>query len=257
VYAFFYEPGVSIDGKSCIDYCGYHTYASGPGFNKPYMVIPYCPGNGCGGASNDAYTIVTSHELQEATTDPYLNKWFADSGNENADNCNWKSVTVSIPNPPGSATLASYKKSQDYENFECGCSAWFNTPFTNRVVRSRIGTCLDSYGGGVGAQLRQYSCNGGGNQLFTTDGYNIRVNGLCMDAFKDSPVNGDAVRLYTCGEGDHQQFFEFQGSNNGQIRFHTREGGLKCVNIPAGNTANGVGLIFWDCVSSSNELFYI
>lgn len=33
---------------------------------------------------------VAAHELEEAVTDPQLNAWYDNGGNENADKCAWK-----------------------------------------------------------------------------------------------------------------------------------------------------------------------
>ena len=45
----------------------------------------------------DAMVSVIAHELEEAVTDPNLNAWYDNRGNENADKCAWTFGTTSGP----------------------------------------------------------------------------------------------------------------------------------------------------------------
>lgn len=81
-------------------YCGWHSHRrvsgkrlafafigdpSGPNLRvcAPQAVSP----NGDGGG--DAMVSVIAHELDEMVTDPYLDAWYDDAGEENADRCSW------------------------------------------------------------------------------------------------------------------------------------------------------------------------
>jgi len=82
-------------------YCGWHTYGSIAATNIKYAFVgdptgpkvASCAGqttsspNGDVGA--DAMVSVIGHELEEAVTDPNLNAWYDNRGNENADKCAW------------------------------------------------------------------------------------------------------------------------------------------------------------------------
>jgi hypothetical protein len=57
-----------------------------------YAVFPYLNCNACslsGLSVADMMTIVASHEIREAVTDPQLNAWYDSSGYEADDKCAW------------------------------------------------------------------------------------------------------------------------------------------------------------------------
>jgi hypothetical protein len=92
-------------GSSCAytNYCAYHgTSGSGAIYaNQPYAAHAGCDeGQYPNGASNQADpTInVTSHEHNEAITDPQLNAWYDASGEEIGDKCAWMFGSVSGSN---------------------------------------------------------------------------------------------------------------------------------------------------------------
>jgi hypothetical protein len=80
-------------------YCGWHTYGTygttaikyafvgDPGSDWHCAQQTSVSPNGNVGA--DAMASVISHELEEATTDPQLNAWYDQRGQENADKCAW------------------------------------------------------------------------------------------------------------------------------------------------------------------------
>jgi hypothetical protein len=76
IYAFFIPTGtIEDDGngeKSCTDLDGYHASFVVNGVEVPYAVIDQCPGGFDQGATPlQQLTIVASHEIVEAVTDPY------------------------------------------------------------------------------------------------------------------------------------------------------------------------------------------
>ena len=126
-------------------------------------------------------------------------------------------------------------------------------------IKSQLGNiCLDSYGGGNGAQLKQHACYTTSNEVASGDSLRIIVGGMCLDSLKDTVANGDIVGLWQCKSGDYHQYFQFQGGNNGFIKYYNPDGTVFCVNIPGGSTANGVGLIFYRCsATAKNDKFYV
>ena len=76
-------------------FCAYHGFF---GSNSIYAAMPYTGTSlsGCGVPTSpnkdidaDSTINVTSHEQNEAATDPLLNAWYDASGNENGDKCNF------------------------------------------------------------------------------------------------------------------------------------------------------------------------
>jgi hypothetical protein len=97
LYGIYFPPGmnVSLQGMSCSSFCGYHSYLNYRGTAIKYAVFPYldCPACSLAGKSvADMLTIVTSHEIREAVTDPLLNAWYVGSGYEADDKCAWHNL---------------------------------------------------------------------------------------------------------------------------------------------------------------------
>ena len=98
IYGVYLPSGtVSTQGRyrSCVNYCGYHNSFTYNGQNAIYAVYPYNSCSGCslsGKTVLDMETIVTSHEIREAMTDP-VNAWWEDSsGYEADDKCAWHNL---------------------------------------------------------------------------------------------------------------------------------------------------------------------
>lgn len=109
LYMIYFPAGISIsigDQASCSTFCAYHEgfKSSGLGANVFYGVMPIC-GFGCGFGGNafDSMTIVSSHEMTEAITDPFPTPgnnpafpqaWNTSDGQEIGDLCAQGSSTV-------------------------------------------------------------------------------------------------------------------------------------------------------------------
>jgi hypothetical protein len=97
IYGVYLPPGmkVTMSGSSCSTFCGYHGHFTYNGFDIRYAVFPYLNCNACK-LSNltiaDMMTIVASHEIREAVTDPQLNAWYDNSGYEADDKCAWHNL---------------------------------------------------------------------------------------------------------------------------------------------------------------------
>jgi len=81
--------------RSCSSYCGYHSSYTYNGKTILYAVFPYNDCSGCslsGKTVVDMATIVTSHEIREAITDPVNAWWESSSGYEADDKCAWHNL---------------------------------------------------------------------------------------------------------------------------------------------------------------------
>lgn len=93
LYALFLPPNVAVTqggASSCQGFCGYHDSF---GTDRYFAVLPYlgCAGCSSGYSIDDATTIVASHELSEAITDPIPGKgWYDDQNGEIGDICAWQ-----------------------------------------------------------------------------------------------------------------------------------------------------------------------
>lgn len=98
VYGLYFPSGMKIStqgGMSCSSFCGYHGHFSYNGLDIKYAVFPYTDCRACsmpGKQVIDILTIVTSHEIREAVTDPDLNAWYDGSGYEADDKCAWHNL---------------------------------------------------------------------------------------------------------------------------------------------------------------------
>ena len=99
---------------------GYFTYngTNGPQ-NIKYAVFPYTNCRACslsGKTAADILTIVTSHEIREAVTDPNLNAWHDRVGYEADDKCVWHNLYKMT-----NATYGSFWVQPEYSNAQQGC----------------------------------------------------------------------------------------------------------------------------------------
>ncbi len=103
-------------GGSNVGYCGYHSWANVGGLHVKYAVYPYNNCSGCslsGKSVVDMQTIVTSHEIREAVTDPSDNgnAWYDRQGYEADDKCAWHNLYQ----------MAGYWIQPEYSNRDKGC----------------------------------------------------------------------------------------------------------------------------------------
>jgi hypothetical protein len=104
----------------CSSFCGFHTHQTLNGTDIKWAFVgnpdrcqsaceiqstgPNSPATGVGGA--DGLINVLTHEQQEAISDPDLNAWFDNSGQENADKCNFNFGATSTCNGSNGCTPA-------------------------------------------------------------------------------------------------------------------------------------------------------
>jgi len=115
VYMVLTSSNINETSGFCTQYCGFHTHATLGGVDIKYAFVgnpdrcpsgceiqstgPNSPSAGVGGA--DGLINVLSHEQFEAITDPDLNAWFDNSGQEDSDKCNFNFGTTSTCNANG------------------------------------------------------------------------------------------------------------------------------------------------------------
>ena len=96
IYGVYFPSGMRVmlqGGSSCSSFCGYHSHFSYNGTPIKYAVFHYPDCSGCKLSTMsvaDMLTIVSSHEIREAVTDPgESNKsaWYDQSGYEADDKC--------------------------------------------------------------------------------------------------------------------------------------------------------------------------
>ena len=99
VYFVLTSADVTASSGFCTQYCGWHTHGTISGSDIKYSFVgnpDRCP-SACeaqtqgpnGNAGADGMASIIAHELEEATTDPDLNAWYDNRGQENADKCAW------------------------------------------------------------------------------------------------------------------------------------------------------------------------
>jgi hypothetical protein len=99
VYFVLSSSDVSESSGFCSYYCGWHTWATISGSAIKYSFvgnadrcITACAWQSTGPNGNagaDGMASIIAHELEETVTDPQLNAWYFNTGNENADQCAW------------------------------------------------------------------------------------------------------------------------------------------------------------------------
>ena len=139
-----------------------------------------------------------------------------------------------------------------------------NSNFSGKIIQSQMPgqMCLDDSGGAQNpVTIQQCSGTNGGGQganqwsNATDTSIGIGTHGLCLDSGSDIPNQGDHVMLWPCNGNQHQNF-EFQGSNNGAIRFTDINNNTMCVNSPGDSHAPGTQMILWPCGSGDNDHWF-
>lgn len=99
VYFVLTSQDVTETSGFCTQYCAWHTHGTLNGTDIKYGFIgnpARCP-SACaeqtttpnGDLAGDSMASLIAHELSESVTDPDLNAWFDQRGQENADKCAW------------------------------------------------------------------------------------------------------------------------------------------------------------------------
>ena len=98
IYGVYFPHGMKVlltGGSSCSSFCGYHSHFTYGTYQIKYAVFPYPDCSGCKLSSlsvADMLTIIGSHEIREAVTDPGdsgNSAWYDRVGYEADDKCAW------------------------------------------------------------------------------------------------------------------------------------------------------------------------
>jgi hypothetical protein len=104
VYVVLTSADVNETSGFCTQYCGWHTHATIGGADIKFAFVgnpDRCP-SACAAQTvspndnpgADGMASIIAHETEEAISDPDLNAWYDQRGNENADKCAWTFGTV-------------------------------------------------------------------------------------------------------------------------------------------------------------------
>jgi hypothetical protein len=133
---------------------------------------------------------------------------------------------------------------------------------TETLTARHSSRCVDVVNGSTadGAELIQYTCNGGNNQKWqfqSTGGGYFQVvawhSGKCMDVSDRSTANGARVVQWPCNGGTNQQW-QVQDAGSGYVRLVARHSG-KCLDVVQASGANGARLQQWDCNAGNHQQF--
>ncbi|WP_153032368.1 ThuA domain-containing protein [Amycolatopsis sp. YIM 10] len=118
-------------------------------------------------------------------------------------------------------------------------------PATSGPITGSAGKCVDVNGGNSadGTPVVLWTCSGGTNQQWTSDGGTWRSLGKCMTAA--GTADGSAVQLSTCNGSAGQSWTS--GANGSLVNAG------KCLDANGGGTADGTRLIVWTCHGGTNQ----
>ncbi|HEY7096585.1 MAG TPA: hypothetical protein VH437_07670 [Terriglobales bacterium] len=147
VYFVLTTSDVNATSGFCSVYCGWHTHGTISGSDIKYSFVgnpdrcasscepqTKSPNNDSGA---DGMINIAAHELEEAISDPDLNAWWDNVGQENADKCAWKFGTLlggTIGNGGYNETMngVNYLIQMNWENARGGgCDNFLGGPFHN------------------------------------------------------------------------------------------------------------------------------
>ncbi|MFI0777535.1 RICIN domain-containing protein [Streptomyces sp. NPDC021212] len=142
---------------------------------------------------------------------------------------------------------------------EAGTVTGSGGPYTTLKAR-HSGKCADVVSASQtdGTAVVQYTCNGGGNQLFWSrsagGGYVqliARHSSQCLTVAGGSTADGAAVVQSACGTGANQQW-QATDTGSGYVRLAARSSG-KCLDVADSSTADKAALVQWSCTGGANQ----
>lgn len=133
---------------------------------------------------------------------------------------------------------------------------------TYRLVAKHSGRCMDVAGAGRGnaANVYQWDCHGGGNQMwkFTDRGqgyYSLTAmhSGRCLDVQGGGRDKGANVYQWDCHGGDNQSW-SFIPQGGGYYMAVAKHSG-KCLDVEGAGKGNQANIYQWDCHGGDNQLW--
>ncbi|WP_233512315.1 RICIN domain-containing protein [Micromonospora deserti] len=162
----------------------------------------------------------------------------------------------------GTNLTLSIRNSTGADRLKHGWGDGGGDPATVTLTARHSSKCVDVVSASTanGAEIAQYSCNGGSNQRWEFQSlgngyYRIAAqhSGKCLDVDAASTANSARILQWTCGNGQNQQW-QVQDAGSGYVRLVARHSG-KCLDIPSSSTADGTRLIQYTCNSGQNQQF--
>lgn len=147
------------------------------------------------------------------------------------------------------------------EYYEAGGGALGYFTWYYNILASHSNKCVDVRGASTsnGAEIIQWSCNGGDNQSWIlypngTGYYQIksRISGKCIDVNGGSTADGANILQWDCHGGDNQ-LWGFV-AYNGKYKLVAKHSN-KCLDVLDASTSDGAKLIQWSCYNGTNQLF--
>jgi beta-glucanase (GH16 family) len=167
------------------------------------------------------------------------------------------------PGPPDGSTPNPARMYVDYVRVYQAAIPAISSTTWYRVVSKKSGKCVDARGAATAndTAVQQYTCNGSnaqGWQFAATSGGYDRVNtrnntAQSWDVSGVSTADGAVVQLWTYGGGNNQQWLPVS-EGDGFYHFVARHSG-KCLDVPAGSTADGVQLQQFTCNGTAAQAF--
>lgn len=130
------------------------------------------------------------------------------------------------------------------------------TTITNR----NSGKCVDVVSASTtdGAEIIQWDCHGGTNQLWETraagDGHVqlvSRHSGKCLDVDGASTADNARAILWSCHSGTNQQW-QLRDTGGGHLEIVARHSG-RCLDVTGSSTTNGTRLQQTDCQGATSQ----
>ncbi|NYJ29305.1 RICIN domain-containing protein [Galbitalea soli] len=129
-----------------------------------------------------------------------------------------------------------------------------------KLTNRNSGMCLDVNAASTadGANVQQWTCNGGTNQAWQVQAVGStfvqlvnRNSGKCLDVSGSSLSNGGNVDQLGC-TGLANQLWQVQSVGSGYVQLVNRNSGL-CLDVNAFSTSNGGNVQQWACTGGSNQ----
>jgi hypothetical protein len=135
---------------------------------------------------------------------------------------------------------------------------------TVQIVSKNSGQCLDVAAVGThnGANVQQWDCHGGANQLWTLTNkggeyylITARHSGKCLDVAGVANNNGANVQQYDC-HGGPNQLWSIIPQGGGYFLITAKHSG-KCLDVAGVSKDRGANVYQYDCHGGDNQLWQL
>jgi endoglucanase len=133
------------------------------------------------------------------------------------------------------------------------------------LVNRNSGKCLDVRGASIEARapVQQYTCSGGGNQLWQLvavgNGYYNLVaahSGMCLDVRGANTASSAEVQQHPCTGGTNQQWSLAQSQEGGYYHLVARHSGM-CLDVRAKSKSDRAPVQQYRCNGGKNQRWAI